>query len=308
LKLDPETLKQRSTFFQKVRQFFLDSDYLEVDTPHLVRHPSLEPFLDPYCIELEQKLHGVLITSPEFALKKILSRDSPKIFEIAHAYRKDEPGCWHTSEFRMLEWYTIDQTLDQLISQSKDLLKLFFPDLNAQTIELQDWFEKNFGHGFEQERMQKTLIDQGVEQVKNMDFNELFFRLFLPTESKLNELGIVFLKGYPEELCAYATTQAGLAQRFEIYIEGTEVANAYLEEKDPERLQQLLETEQNQRLKLNKDTFEIDIEFVNALKDFTEPISGIAMGLDRVFALSIGKHELAHTSPFSNFNRLSQEG
>ena len=303
--LEPDILKQRSYFIQKVRQFFWDDNYLEVDTPHLVRYPSLEPYLDPYRIKLENDQDGVLITSPEFALKKTLSKSCPKIFEIAHAYRKDEPGPWHSSEFRMLEWYTVNQSLEQLIHQCQDLLKCFFPDLDVQTIELQKWFFENYGHGFEPEKIKETLIQQGVQNTENMDYNELFFRLFLPTESKLSSKGIVFLKGYPEELCAYATTQAGLAQRFEIYIQGIEVANAYLEEKDPLKLMQLLKKEQEQRRKLNKKVYDMDMQFVNALKDFAEPISGIAMGLDRVFALSVGRQELAQTSPFFNFN---QEG
>lgn len=308
MKIEPRTLQQRSIFFQKIRDFFIHHDYLEIDTPHLVRHPSLEPFLDPYCIELDHKQQGVLITSPEFALKKALNHECPKIFEIAHAYRKDEPGPWHSSEFRMLEWYTINQTLDQLISQCQNLLKLFFPKLDMQTIELKDWFEMHYGHGFEPEQMKGTLHQRGLDHVENMDFSEMFFRLFLPTESKLNELGVVFLKGYPKEMCAYATTENGYAQRFEIYIQGIEVANAYQEEKSPDKLLQLLKKEQAQREKLNKPTFEIDFDFVNALKDIQEPISGIAMGLDRVFALSIGQSKLAGTSPFANFSKNFQEG
>lgn len=306
--LDADILRQRSAFLQHVRQFFVNDAYLEVDTPHLVRHPSLEPFLDPYCVEVENGQQAVLITSPEFALKKLLSKTNPKIFEIAHAYRQDEPGPWHSSEFRMLEWYTLNQTLDQLILQCKDLLGLFFPDLPFQTIELQDWFREHYGHGFERELMQQTLSQQGIQHVEQMDYQELFFRLFLPTESKFSEMGLVVLKNYPKELCAYAGIYQGYAQRFEFYIHGIEVANAYQEEKNSDRLTDLLKAEQRKRQTLGKKTFEIDFEFVNALKNFSEPVSGIAMGLDRVFALFIGKKELAHTSPFYNFSRYPQEG
>jgi len=293
--------KKRSHFFQTIRNFFLSQNYLEVDTPHLTRHPSLEPFLDPYVVDIEHRQHGVLITSPEFSLKKILSEECSKIFEFAHCYRSDEPGAWHRSEFRMLEWYTIRQNLDQLISQCSQLLRLLSPAIEIEVISLEQWFEQHYGHGLVIEHMRQTLMNQGCASAYEIDETEVFFRLFLPTESNLRAKGAVFFKDYPAAQCSYAKVIGAHAQRFELYINGVEIANAYLEETCPSILQAQLEKEQDLRAKMGKPTFSIDTEFTHALESIAEPIAGIALGLDRLFAVIEGQTSLDQTCPFENF-------
>lgn len=301
--ISPETVKARALFFKSIRDFFENDDYIEVDTPQLVVHPSLEPFLDPYVVPIEGKGQGTLITSPEFSLKKVFSRELPKIFEISHCFRSEEPGPWHSSEFTMLEWYTLNQNLDQLIEQCQTLLKTYFPEAPCHVFTLEDWFQKHLGHGLDPDDMRKTLIDRGLEGIEKMSASEIFFRLFLPTESQLESMGIVFLKGYPAEQSSYAKVEQGYAQRFEIYIHGVEVANAYLEETRPQILLKKLTEEQEERKQMGKDPFSIDLDFVQALSEFEQPICGIALGLDRLFALSQNQTSLEGTSPYKNFSR-----
>jgi len=300
--LSSATWKERSHFFQTIRKFFLEQNYLEVDTPNLVKKPSLEPFLDPYTLKLEHEQMGVLITSPEFSLKKILSEECPKIFELSHCFRSEEPGPWHSSEFRMLEWYTLHQTLEQLIEQCLNLISPLFPNLSHQTFTLEQWFQKHFHHGLDIHDMQTTLKQRDCQNIEGMDETEIFFRLFLPTEHELEKMGIVILRDYPAQQCSYSRIKNGTAQRFEIYVNGVEIANAYLEETRPDVLLKQLQHEQNERKKMNKEPFEIDLEFVHALEDIQVPTCGIALGLDRLFALQQNQKSIGQVSPYKNFS------
>ncbi|MBF0197141.1 MAG: hypothetical protein HQL32_05505 [Planctomycetes bacterium] len=298
-KLDLETLALRSKLLKQVRDFFYSRDFLEVNTPALVPLPSLEPHLIHYPVQIEDSEKAYLISSPEFSHKKILSTGAQRIFEIAHCFRADERGEWHSREFLMLEWYVRSFTLADLLKQCEDFLRELLPEENQYSlITMEEWFHRNYGHGYARCDLESSLVNKGVENVSSMNYDELFFRLFLPTESSLVNLGVVFLTHYPEELRSYAKVIDGKAARFEVYIHGVEVGNAYEEEKDPETLRGILENERSERRAMARDPLAIDEDFLGALSQIPEPISGIAMGLDRIMALVRGDHNLCSISPF----------
>ena len=150
--------------------------------------------------------------------------------------------------------------------------------------------------------MQTTLKQRDCQNIEGMDETEIFFRLFLPTEHELEKMGIVILRDYPAQQCSYSRIKNGTAQRFEIYVNGVEIANAYLEETRPDVLLKQLQHEQNERKKMNKEPFEIDLEFVHALEDIQVPTCGIALGLDRLFALQQNQKSIGQVSPYKNFS------
>jgi elongation factor P--(R)-beta-lysine ligase len=292
-KLTPDIIEKRSHFFKSVRDFFYEKGFIEVDTPHLVHMPSLEPYLDPYCVQVENNETNYLITSPEYAMKKILSFGCEKIFEIAHAYRSNEKGKWHAREFLMLEWYWVDSDLNMLIEMCNQLLnKLLKKNLHKNVFTLEQWFELNFNHGCNRNSLEKNLLLKD-EDVESMSYEDLFFKLFLLTENKLKEFGLVFLIDYPAELRAYSTVRGNIAERFEIYFNGVELANAFNEERSNEELHLITKKEQDKRKSLNKPYFEIDEDFVNSLSKIEKNITGIALGLDRLFAIYQNKDNLS---------------
>ena len=260
--------------------------------------PSLEPHLDPYEVSMEQGRKAYLCSSPEFGLKKILASGCPKVYELAHSFRSYEQCPWHSREFIMLEWYQVGLKLEGLMDQCAEFLATLFPQLPQHRFTVQKWMIRHGVPNLKPETLRNILLEQGVDQAKNMDADEAFFRLFLPTESQLEKLGIVFLYHYPESQRSYATVQGGWAQRFEVYINGVEVGNAFEEERDPLHLQALLNDEQKKRAELGKNPLGIDGDFVQALANITDSISGIAMGWDRLFATwSLGK-SLRTSCPF----------
>ena len=300
--LSDDVWKKRADFRQQTRKFFDDHGYLEVETPHLLRRPSLEPHLDPYPVDLEHGKKGYLNTSPEVNLKKLLgSTQLKKIYELAHSYRSGERGGWHRSEFIMLEWYARGYLLQDLMEECSVFLESLFPSLPQHQIKVSDWFKKNLGIAPEFDSMRQYLGSQGLGKVEEMDWSECFFRLFLPTESKLEPMGIVFLYDYPEELSSYAKVKGGVAKRFEVYLHGVEVGNAFEERTSRHDMLEQLQKEERERAELQKERLFIDDEFAGALDHIKEPVSGIAMGWDRLFSLWLGDEELEKNCPYPNW-------
>lgn len=294
--LSPQTIKERSHFIKKTRDFFYKMGFIEVDTPFVVNTPSLEPHIDPYTVKVENGKEKYLITSPEYSMKKILGMGCEKIFEIAHSWRSDERGHWHSSEFLMLEWYWVDSDLEMLIEFSHQLIEnLLDKKIDKQIISIEKWFKEHFNHGHTRKELEKNPQFEGLSPDK-MEYEELFFRLFLNTEERLNDMGLVFFTDYPEELRAYSTVSDNRAQRFEIYLNGVELANAFNEEKSKIELEKILKKEQYQREILNKENFIIDKDFTACLDHIKPNITGIAMGLDRLFALSKNAKSLSEIS------------
>lgn len=305
--LPPSVWEARHRFKALTRDFFDQEGFIEVDTPTLVQYPSCEPHLDPYPVELESEsdassdasAKGYLCTSPEFGLKKILGSGCERIYEMAHSFRAHEQGNWHSREFIMLEWYVKGFELKDLEKQCAQFLSHLFPDLPQHHFTVSEWMQQQLGlPDLSEESLKNELKKHGRSDLEDMSADEAFFRLFLPTESALEDLGIVFLSHYPSSQRSYATTKDGFAQRFEVYIRGVEVGNAFEEEKSSRTLKQLLETEIAERNELGKAPLGIDQDFVHALAHIQEPISGIAMGWDRLFALWNGHAHLRESSPF----------
>ena len=296
--LSPETLQRRHELKKITRTFFEQQGFVEADTPTLVEWPSCEPHLDPYEVQLEHGQKGYLTSSPEFGLKKILKTGLPKVYELSHSYRSHERGHWHSREFLMLEWYVRGFELQDMMDHCRSFLSHLFPKLPQQQFTITEWMVRHGIPDLHPETLRAHCSQKGVLDVEQMDPDEAFFRSFLPTESALEELGIVFLSHYPSSQCSYATTKHGFAQRFEVYIHGIEVGNAFEEQKDPHVLREHLKQEQSERKKLGKNALGTDLDFVHALEHIPEPISGIAMGWDRLFSIWNQKQSLRDSSPF----------
>lgn len=297
--MDFNVLKERSEFLKRTRSFFYERSYLEVDTPHLVPFPSSEPYIDSYEVQTENG-PAYLISSPECEMKKILALGARKIFEIAHAYRSYEQGEWHRREFLMLEWYHVGQELNGLMDECKNLLNILLGDqLPIKKIAMSELFHEYYGCDLERLSLEKVhRKHSGFGKADEMSYDDLFFRLFLPLEKFLTSMGIVFLYDYPKELSAYAKVENGHAKRFEVYIKGIEIGNAYLEETRPDVLMKKMKYENTMREKMGKKSDCLNLEFIHALEHISEPISGIAMGLDRIFAIFLGEKDLGNSSPY----------
>lgn len=295
-----EVLKARSEFFKKVRQFFYDRNFLEIDTPILQKTVSMEPHIDPFEVKLHDGTRkGYLMPSPELALKQALTAGAKRIFEIAHSFRSGEKGGWHSSEFLMLEWYVVGQSYPEMMEQCVELIQWMVPEkVEPEYISVKDWFLKVVGCDYKRTSLEKVITERVGNVAKDMSYDELFFRCFLPTESYMAGISLLVLYDYPEECAAYAEKKSGVAKRFEVYLHGIECANAYLELKDPKILSQRIEVEKKIRQELKKPVFDENTTFIEALTNIEEEITGIALGLDRLFAISMKKNGLEEVSPY----------
>lgn len=273
-------------FVERVRRFFRSRGYLEVSTAVLLRYPNLDANIEP--IKVKLKLKGRertfwLQTSPEYSMKKLLALHKRSIFQVAKVFRDGEYTPIHRPEFHMLEWYKIGEDYRYLINEIKDLLKDLFGVEEFREIPLGTAFEEFLGIrvGKDEDSLKEALSKAGIHFEESDDWETLFFRAYIELERKLNAEVPTFLYDFPKPLCALAKIRGNLAERFELFYKGVELANGWTEETDPEEVRSRLMREAKRR------NLPLDEEFINAHRDIP-PCSGCSIGLDRLFMLWIG--------------------
>ncbi len=301
-------LKKRDLFLRLVRKFFYSKHFFEIDSPLLLKSPCMEPHLDPF--QVKGTFSGTeyfLPTSPEFYLKKILSLGEDKIFSLSPSFRDEEKSKSHSHQFLMLEWYRENSSLEEIAKDIEELLCFikknfpFEPIINANGkeirfdqgfnwIELNNFFEEMFGMPFTEikslNEWHQIAEANGAQTSELWDENDCFSYLMVSkVERKLNEFEKpVILYGYPQFQSALAEVKDGISQRFELYINGIELANAYNELKGKEKNIQRYKEFQKERVKLKKKILPQDEELFDAVENFNSP-AGIAFGIDRFLSL-----------------------
>lgn len=312
-----EKLIQRTKILQWIREFFFKEGFIETDTPELVRLPGMEPYLDIFKTEFKPEFENVghamyLITSPEYAMKKLLVGGFQKIFQITKAFRnKETGGPMHNPEFTILEWYLAYADYKDLMNQTQSLIMYLFEKLYPGELFLQwgqnkvdisgNWKRLKVIEAFEiyagisREVFENVVSLRGVARDKgykvdeNTSFDDIFFLIFLnEIEPKLGFESPVFLYEYPVSMAALSKVcknNPKYAERFELYIAGIELCNAFNELNDAEEQAKRLEMERQERIKLGKDQYGVDQSFIDALKFGMPPSTGNALGVDRLIML-----------------------
>lgn len=310
---DVQALKARAKMYQRIRQFFAERDVLEVETPvlsqaavtdvHLASVPALRH------INGQQHTH-YLQTSPEFAMKRLLASGSGAIFQICKVFRDDEHGRKHNSEFTMLEWYRPAFSLTDLMHETSALLNVClaerFSDLRPIVL--------SYKHAF-QDRLDINPLQATLQQLKdtarrvglNLDLGDdrLAYMDLLFSHMVEPSLGFdtpVFLTDFPPEMASLAKVKTDddgeqVAARFEVYIEGLELANAYDELVDAEVLRQRFMADNAERAAQGLTVMPIDEHLLAALPHMPE-CSGIALGIDRLLMIAQNKLKLEQVITF----------
>jgi lysyl-tRNA synthetase class 2 len=240
-------------------------------------------------------------------MKKMLAAGWDKIFSICKCYRDYESfGGTHEPEFTMVEWYRANEGFEKLMSDVEDLLKFLvkklslnfqFSIFNFQSIsnfKFQKFSMKELWKKFvdvdldeylTSEAMMKLCVEKEYNVKPDESYEDLFYRIFLnEIEPKLADMGAVIVHHYPAQMAALSrllATDPRYAERFEVYINGMELANAFSELTDADEQLKRLKEEQALRQKLGKDVYDIDMEFIEAL-EIMPPSAGIALGVDRL--------------------------
>ncbi|MGE4231788.1 MAG: EF-P lysine aminoacylase EpmA [Bacteriovoracia bacterium] len=291
MKVKKELLEKRAQIIQFIRQFFYENSFIETDTPTFVKSPGMEPHIRPYRVEQTQ---AFLPTSPEFAMKKVLSYGFDRIFQICKAYRNEPLSTTHHPEFTILEWYRTNSGYEEIMDDVENLFSFLSTKLTGSSKFRSPWPRFTIEECFS--KFTKTNLVDLIQQNRS-DFDDEFFRIFLneiePELAKLNHPVIVHL--YPESQAALSnlvTDARGLkwAKRFEVYAGGFELANAFDELTNSQEQRKRFIKDMGLRENLYGAGFPpnpIDEEFLSSL-DHLPPCGGIALGVDRLIMYLLG--------------------
>ena len=308
-----EAMRARAKMYAQIRQFFAEREVLEVETPIL----SQAGVTDVHLSSVQAKRHVLgqqqthyLQTSPEFAMKRLLASGSGPIYQICKVFRDDEHGRKHNSEFTMLEWYRPGFSLKELMFEVTDLLNLTLAQRFGEVRPTVLSYKHAFMDRLELNPLQATLselkaccqrvgltLDLGDDRLGYIDL--LFSHMVEPS------LGFdtpVFMTDFPPELASLAKTRVDedgelVAARFELYIEGLELANAYDELADAEVLRGRFAADNQERKKLGLHVMPLDEYLLNALPQMP-PCSGIALGIDRLLMIATQQMRLEKVITF----------
>jgi lysyl-tRNA synthetase class 2 len=314
-------LLARGHIIAAMRSFFANHDFLEVETPSLQISPGTEPHLKAFATSLEEPFSGVkrelfLHTSPEFAMKKLLAGGLPRIFQLAKVFRNGERAPTHHPEFSMLEWYRAGEPYTELM---EDCQKLLQASLLAAGTELFNWAGRTSDpfQPWEKISVSKAFakycrIDLlallndvpafaaeatrlGLAPSLTDSWDDIFFRIFLEhIEPHLGHPVPTILYGYPLSMAALSRPSPDdprLAERFELYVCGLELANAFGELTDPIEQRARFEADMKTKERLYGIRYPIDEDFLLALGQMPEA-SGIALGFDRLVMLAAGAEKI----------------
>ncbi|MDA3925249.1 MAG: EF-P lysine aminoacylase EpmA [Kiritimatiellae bacterium] len=281
---DLDNIITRSRALQAVREFFHSRDYVEVETPVRIPTPALETYIDA-----PQSEEGWLRTSPELHMKRLLCAGHDKIFQIGPCFRTGECGARHNPEFTLLEWYRLNADYIDILNETKELLTHTFKTITGsasfdyldQKISLDDeWNILTVADAFKNSAGWNPVIDWDEERFE--------LDLMSKVEPALPKNIPCVLIDYPAPAAALARLKPGkplVAERWELYIGGLEIANTYSELCDPKAQRKRFEECADQRAALGKEVYPLDEPFLQALENGLPPCSGIAMGIDRLIML-----------------------
>ena len=274
-----QRLTERAQIIQSIRSFFIDRGYLEVETPHRIPANAPEPHIDAIASGT-----CALHTSPELAMKRMLAAGYEQLFQICRVWREGERGQFHLPEFTLLEWYRGGIDYNALMNECMELLFVLLPEgkLNrgGRTIDLtMPWH--------------KLTVAEAFTQYASMDLNQALasdcFEEILTSEVEphLGKEKPTFLTEYPSSLAALARSKRGepqVAERFELYIDGLELANAFSELTDAKEQRRRFEKDEELRRTAGKTPYPLPEKFLAELENMPEA-AGIALGLDRLIML-----------------------
>ncbi len=309
LRFKIDNLKKRDRFLRIVRKFFYENGFLEIDPPLLVPAAGMEPHLDPFIVRgMETGRGWFLPTSPEFYLKKLLASGAERVFSLAPSFRDEPLSKSHSPQFLMLEWYRAEGSPKDIVVDCGNLFasivrdfgdpglktsegKPIFLDQGIEVIELNRLFKDTVGKSLKEldsiEKWHALAKGNGASISSGWSENDCFSYICIERIEK--ELARrerpVAVFGYPPFQSALAEIRDdGLIDRFEIYIRGVEIANAYNELTGKQKNIDRFLYFQAERMKLGKEPHPADEMFFEATGVMPRSV-GIALGADRLLSL-----------------------
>lgn len=294
--LSSEILRQRARFLQTVRAFFLNNGFLEVDTPIRIPAPAPEAHIEPV-----PSADWFLQTSPELCMKRLLAAGEQKIFQVCKCFRAKERGKKHLPEFTMLEWYRHGISYQELMAECEIFIRFMAEKLLGRLTLPGKSAEINLASPWEALTLRQAFARHGSVDLQTAMEKGIFEEILVgEVEPHLGVGRPTFLFDYPASLGALARLKAddpGLAERFELYIDGVELANGFSELVDPNEQRRRFTEEQDLIRQYGRIPPPMPEAFLAALSVLGE-CAGIALGLDRLLMLFLQKNCIDDVVPF----------
>jgi len=306
-----DMLKTKARMLSKLRAFFAEKNILEVQTPLLSQAGNTEPTIESFVVQQKNK-KAYLNTSPEFSMKRLLAADCGSIYQITPAFRQEEQSKRHNAEFTLLEWYRIGFDHYALMHEVDELIRFVAADditlMPSQHYTYQDAMIKfadidpfNTTVAELKTVTQTAGIDVlGMDGVPEDTWLDLLMSQVVEKNLPLN--CPVFIYDYPASQAALAKIRKGelhdVAERFELYINGMELANGFHELNDAAEQEQRFHKDQQQRKKNNQQSIPIDKHLIEAMKEGLPECAGVALGLERLLMVLTGTEDINNVLAF----------
>ena len=299
-----ERLELRARLLRRLRTFFEERDFLEVETPLLSDDTVIDRYLDPIPVTLfddptrpDVGPRKWLQTSPEYAMKRLLASGAERIFQVTRAFRGGEFGSLHNPEFTIVEWYRVGDGLEQGLQLLAELTQTLLESSPVRRMSYHDAFQLHAGidpHTTEIEELKRAAEALGVGQLGGAGLDRdgwLNLLLADKVESHLGHESPVILVDYPASQAALARVRdsvPAVAERFELYVRGVELANGYHELVDPEELRQRNRRVNQARQADGKVALPEESRLLDAMTHGLPPCTGVALGFDRLAMVAAG--------------------
>ena len=280
----------RAGILHSIRRFFAEREFLEIDTPVRIPCPAAEQHIDA-----ERSDGWYLRTSPEFHMKRLVASGYDRVYQIGPCFRRGEQGPLHHPEFTMLEWYRAESDYADILGDTKALLVRIARDVVGATtltygqdeIDLLPWERISIRDAY--------LLHAGWDPVQDYDADRFDLDMAEKIEPALPRGVPVVLTDYPVGAGGFARAKSDdprVAERWELYVAGLELANAYSELTDPAEQRERLLACGRQRSAAGKEVYAVDERFLRAIESGMPPSGGIALGVDRLVMLFANQPDL----------------
>jgi elongation factor P--(R)-beta-lysine ligase len=301
-----DIIRKRAALLWQIRDFMDRHDILEVDTPVLSHFAVTDPYIqsmttsNAYAKDRLLYLH----TSPEYCMKRLLAAGTESIYQIAHVFRDEENGKRHHTEFTMLEWYRLGYDYYQLMDDVSSLLmdiglsnpkRMTYKEAFIETVQIDP-------HSANIKELQTISGGFGWGDDSD-DHHALLDYIFSEAViKKLDNSQPLFIYDYPECMAALSTLKEGsprVAERFELFVNGMEVANGFNELCDVAEQRKRFESELQNRKDKGLNSIPIDPHFLAALESGLPKSAGVAVGIDRLMMVLSGKDDIKEVITFT---------
>ncbi len=300
-----DALRVRAEVLASIRAFFSERDVVEVETPALASTAVTDVHLSSLTCPTDDSGTLHLQTSPEFHMKRLLSAGCGPIYQICRAFRAGERGRRHNPEFTILEWYRPGWDHHALMDEVDALLTRVLGTARGERLSYRQAFLEHAGidpHHVTDEELCRKLVGLGVQKIERLDRNDLLnLVLTHVVEDRLGRNGPSFVHDFPANQASLARIRAGdppLAERFEVFVEGLELANGFHELTDAEEQRRRFERDLEIRGRLGLRRPGIDERLLAALEAGLPPCAGVALGVDRLVMLKVGASDISEVIAF----------